>query len=336
VTYHRVFWLLPVPLCVAVAGAGAFARLRVRFPPTLALLLTAAVVSAFYVIAVDRLVLSEANDATLVYPPALKLPPAALAGAQAFCVWAPRGTHVLTPLAVAQQLPVLHGCGYPLMAGDRWLNASAQDRQTRSAVTSIVDSRTDITKERSSWFLEQLKHYQIDAVFLDKEAARNARTKSLLRLADFERVAEVDWNAISVRTRSTTSAQYDLVARAVCKGAGNTESVLAPFGVARALDARHCVRNLSSPAHFPQASVDDADEVLRLERLTFSATDLRSPDQSWLRAALDTRSVSLVVLGPATARSRRVRTVLVDLGFQRVRVTEGHQLWRRALPSSPQ
>lgn len=325
-TYHRVFWLLPVPVAVALVMAALREHVRERVPPAAAWAVVAVALLAFYVLAVARPVISEANQAKLVFPPELKLPARARLIAQAVCRWAPRGQHVLAPPAVSQQLPIIHRCGHPLIAADRWLSTTSADLEARLELSSYVDGAAEVPAGRRKWFLDALDRYHVDAVLVSKDAIRNARLKSLLRLADFEHVEVVDWDHLFVRTLAATQSDDVAVARAVCSQKTPAARVLAPFGVSRAVAEQRCAYAVASPAALDRATTAEAEQLLALERVTSSAGD--PPDQAWFAAAIEANAVDTIVLAPSSVR-RELRILLERVGLRRQTVVAGHHVFRK-------
>jgi hypothetical protein len=196
-----------------------------------------------------------------------------------------------------------------------------------------VGEPIDVPRDKAAWFVDALRRYHIDSVVLSKDAVRNARTKSLLRVADLVKVGVVDWDFIYSRTSTATHAQNDVIAALLCRTVQKSQTVLAPFGVASALDERACVGNLSSPRCLTHEPPDRAEEILDLERLTYVEADLARGQRRWLRDALDRHAVSIVVLRPAPARNLELRAALNELGFRKLRAVEGHTLYQRTLPA---
>jgi len=283
-------------------------------------------------VAVDRLVVSEGNGAKLHFPPMLKLPPHARAVAESVCKFARKDNCVLASQAVSQQLPIIPGCGYPLIAADRWLSAPPEETANRNDLVRRVSEPGDIQPDKAGWFLDSLASYGIDAIVLTKEATDSARTKSLVRMADFEHVAVVDWEHIFVRTRSERYEQHRRVVSRLCDFGGPDVAVLAPFGVSNLLDERGCAKAVASMRTYRGASGRAAEEVLNLERYTYLTGDLPPAADAWMRRALDAHAVTIVVLAPPAMVNRRLRVLLAQTGFRKIAFLEGHSILRRTLP----
>lgn len=332
-TYQRIFWLLPVPLAVGLSFAWLFGVLRERLPTLAASALTLLALGGFYGIAVDRLVISEANAAKLHFPPVLKLPPHARLVAKAVCKLAPKDKCVLASAGVSQQLPIIPGCGYPLIAADRWLSASLAEVHNRTSLVKLVDEPGDITPDRASWFLDALETYGIDAIVLTKDANDSARTKSLVRMADFEHVAIVDWEHVFVRTRSERYEEHRRVVTRLCDLGGPEVAVLAPFGVSNLLDERGCAQAVASVRAYRGAFGEAAEGLLKLERYTYLTGDLLASADTWMRQALDAHAISIVVLAPPAMVNRRFRVLLAQAGFRKIAFVNGYSILRRPLPA---
>jgi len=327
-TYHRVLWLLPIPIALAVCATRLFAWSKSRFSLASACALSAAALGVFYLVTTERLVIGEANSGKLQLLPALKLPPRAHKIAQEICKWAPTGKRVLASQAVLQQLPTLHRCGYPLLAADRWLLATEQDEAARIELIGFVDKAGEIPRERGAWFIDALQRFRIDAIVLSQEASRNARTKSLVRLAGFERIGEVEWEQMYVRVRAQTHAKSMRIALAACEVSGPSGHVLAPFDVSAAIAETRCAHAPAAPAGLRPAPLDDP-ELLDLERLTYMASDLPASRGGWLRDAVASHAIDTVVLSGQGTKNRRFKALLAGLGFRKAQVVRDHSVFRK-------
>jgi hypothetical protein len=337
-TFYRFFWLLPLPIMLGTTFAGGLDALRARFAPRrwLALGLALLPLAGFYAVATERLVISEANEAKLVFPPRVKLWARALQVAEEVCRIAPAGKHVLASQGVLLELPTIHHCGHPLIADPRWLSMSVQDEEIRSTLVRYVGEPGDIPAEKAGWFLEMLRWYDLDVVVVSKEAQQNARAKSLVRAADFEKVATIDWDQIYARTSAATRDKYDAVAAAICKASrgGPGASALAPFGLSRTLAARGCVQAVAAPARWLGANKHEIDDVLRLERFTYLDSDATAKDHAFVLSQISARRIEIVVLNTPALGNKHFKAMLKQLGFRSVQVVAGHTILRRTLPAA--
>jgi hypothetical protein len=279
-------------------------------------------------------VISEANRAKLVFPPGVKLWAHAYGVAGEVCKLAPTGTHVLASRAVLQQLPTIHGCGHPLIADPRWMTASDEDEQARLQLAQYVGDAGDIPLDRSRSFLDALSHYDVDVVVVSKAAQPNTRTKSLVRMAGFEKAATVSWEQVYVRTTAATRQKYAQLAELSCKSlrGGKQSALLAPFGVAAAVHQLGCARSIAAPAWLRSAPDDELDTALRLERLTYMEADARDDEVAWIAAEIDRRGTEIVVLNAPALANKRFKSVLRELGFRAAKSMHGHTIARRTLP----
>ena len=331
-TYQRIFWLLPVAVGTGVCCGVLFCRLRVRFEVATSLSLSLAALAAFFAVATQRLVVSEANQAKLQFPPALKLWTRARSEAEAICHWAPAGDYVLASQAVSLQLPMLRACGYPLATFDRWLSAPEPEKQTRNDLVRLVDERQDIAIDKVPWFIGALARYHVDTVVLSREAARNTRVKAMIRLADYERVAAFDWDQIFVRTRPATRAEYESVGRNVCENSPRDGNVLASFGVSAVLERRKCMPAVAAPARVLGASRAEFDDLLTLERVVYMASQPSAASRAQVGASIDRRRISVVVLSEQAKGNKWLKASLAKRGFRKARGVKGYSVLERVLP----
>jgi Family of unknown function (DUF6077) len=330
-TYYRLFWLLPVPLAVASCAVSLYCFLRARTRAWAAAAVFAAALAGFYGVAVGRLVISEGNRAKLQFPPGLKLWAHAHGVAEEVCRFAPVGRHVLASEAVMLQLPTIHGCGHPLVAHERWLSSSEQDEQRRADLVRYVGDAGDVPLDRMQAFVDSLAYYQIDVVALSREGQVNARVKSLVRFAGFERVSDADWEQIYAQTRPSTRKKQQRVAATVCRHVttdGGTP-VLAPFGVSSALQKLGCARIVAAPQTMGSLTPQEFDDVLRLERGAYLATETDGADEAWLLAELNRRGIQVVVLSARAMGNRRFKAMLRVASFVPVQVVQAHTILRR-------
>jgi hypothetical protein len=330
--YHRIFWLLPVPIAFGSLCVSCYCELARRTAAMRALALTAAAVGLFFFAAVDRLVISADNGSKLALPPLLKLPRVAWAVSEEVCKLAPQGTYVLASQAVMQQLPIHHRCGHPLIAADRWIAASPEEIERRLHVTRYVDEAEDVALEDAVDFLDAVARYRIGVVVLSNEANRNSRAKSLIRMAGYEHLGVVEWEHVYVRTQPSRLEAFQRVVDSICELTQHDAAVLAPYGISRVLARKGCARPVASMTRFREASRFDAEEMLDLERLVHLERDLTKDRVDWFAGALDARKVRMIVLSAQAIGNDRVRGVLSKQGFKKARISENFTLYRRDLP----
>lgn len=333
-TYYRFFWLLPVPIMLGAIFASLWSWLTARLHSRPAAVTALAALVGFYALAVDRLVISDANQAKLIFPPPVKAWTHARLVAEEVCRTAPAGQHVLASKAVLLQLPTIHGCGHPIIADERWLSAPAADEAMRSALVRHVGDVGDVAASKAFWFIDALRHYHIDAVVVSKEAQPNWRVKSLIRAAGFDKVATVDWEHVYVRARPETLREYDEIAAGSCQAVrtGPSSGVLAPFGVSDALSRRGCARAIAAPAQLREASDQDTEALLRLERLSFMQGDAKPAERAWILTELNRRGVEVIVLYAPALGNKVFKGLLRQLGFRSVENRAGHTIVRRKRP----
>jgi hypothetical protein len=329
-TYQRIFWLLPVAIGLAACCGSLFGQLSKRFTQPASLALSLAALAAFFAVATQRPVLSAANQAKLEFPPAVKLWPHARSEAEEVCRWAPEGKYVLASQAVSLQLPILHGCGYPLATFDRWLTASEEEKQVRYELVQLIDDRTDISADKATWFIGELARHHVDTIVLSHAAAHNTRVKGLIRLADFERVAVFDWDQIFVRTRPATRLENEGVAREVCRNAPRDHGALAPFEITSVLERLGCTQPVTARKSVLSASESEFDDLLMLERVVYLESDLSKHEQAQVSASMQRRDIATVVMSKEAKGNKWLKTALNQLGFRKARSVSEYSIWTRA------
>jgi hypothetical protein len=332
-TYARVFWLLPVAVGLGTNCAALFSALRAKRGPFASAALSLAAAAVFLAVATDRLVISQANQARLQFPPALKLWPHARAEAEAVCRYAPEDTCVLASQALSLQLPIMHRCGYPLATFDRWMSVSPAEFAKREELVQLMTQREDLPASKAQWFVAALARYRVGTIVLGHEAVHDTRMKALIRLANFERVAMVDWDQIFTHPDASKSAAYERVAREVCRLAPRSHAVLAPFGVAAAVARRKCVPVLTEPKRVLKAPAGALDELLDLERYVASASEAPREVQQ-VESALSRHDVATVVLGPLGKSNKWWKAILAARGFRKVQGAGEYSIMTRPIESA--
>jgi hypothetical protein len=335
-TYHRLFWILPVPLASGLLAAGLFARLRRAQPLPIAAALTVAALGAGYGVGVQRLLLTGANRVRFVFPPALEVGVRARQVARAACDIAPPGTYVLASPSVSEQVAILPGCGHALIAAERWMLAPRVDREARVRLARYVSSDSDVALADAPWFLASLDHYSPRAVVLLEEALRNRRLKLLLRLAGYEKVAVAADHHVFARRSVWQVRQDRKTAAQLCARAGKGSTLLVPFGIAAALERRGQCRTLlavqAARSHFD----GEADALGQLERLIASPSIFEEGEAAALRSALLRHDVRGVVLGAEAVGNTTVKQLLADTHYRQVGNIDGYRLFLRSTPAAPE
>jgi hypothetical protein len=243
---------------------------------------------------------------------------------------------VLASQAVSQQIPILPHCGYVLLAADRWLSASEDEKLNRNALVRLVEQPVDIAPEKAIWFLDALAHYGISCIVVGKEAHGSARTKSLVRMTGFEHADVADWEHIYVRTRRARRDEYRRVVKRICDLGDSKIIVLAPFGVSRMVEDRGCATVVASEHVYRGATAPEAEESLKLERYTSVAGDLLPSDDARLGRRLDEHRISLIVLSRSAMGNRRLRVFLAKKGYHRIAFMDGYSILQRVPVATPQ
>jgi hypothetical protein len=338
--YHRVMWALPIPYAVALCASAIFERSRAALTarptlgPTLRSALAFAVMLAaliaFTAFSVERFLVSDANGTTLIFPPALKLAPLNRKVALDVCQRAGTGTHILGSLQLMQQLPIVPGCGAPLFTDPRWVAGPAEESAARAELAAYMGSR-DVPVTRARWFYDAIERYAPKVAVVTREGARNVRTKSLLRLAGYERAAsKLQWDLIYVRGDARGRQKRERIASDACRVLAPGSVVLAPFALSSGLSAQGCVRAVAVPAAL-DASAASIDQLFLLERMVQFGDPLPGGSAS-LDRALRERSVEAVVFSRTAKGQRDLLEELQALGFRRRGGITDHVVLERAGP----
>lgn len=190
-TYERVFWLLPIPIALGLCASGTAAWLRGRLGGTGATLAAALASCALLGVATERLVLSEANSASLRLPPVLKTSERLRRVASEACRLAPEGRAILASEPISRQVAMQHRCGHPLIAGMRWMRAPLVEERRRTKMQRYVTEIADVSPENASLFGERLVEYAIAVVVMTPAGMANRPIKEELRARGFEKAAMV-------------------------------------------------------------------------------------------------------------------------------------------------
>ena len=334
-TYHRLFWLLPIPLASGLAAAGLFDRLRRSQPQAIAAGITLAALGAGYGLGVQRLLLSEQNRVRFAFPPALEVGVRAREVAVAACELAPPGTYILASPSVSEQIAILPGCGHPVIAAARWMLAGRDDRAQRERLVHFISGDEDLPLEEAGWFLASLDHYAPRVVVLLQEALRNRRVKLLLRLAGYEKVATAaEHNVFTLRSPWQAKQDRKTVSE-LCARAGKGAVMLAPFGMSAELERYGKCRPVFAVRAARRSFDAEADALAQLERLIATPSTFEPGDAQALHAALLRHDVRAVVVSVPALGNGPIKDVLAELHYRMVATLSDHKLYLRAAPAGP-
>jgi hypothetical protein len=321
-TYHRLFWLLPIPLCFGIVAGELFAAQRER--PRAAAALAFGAVAVLLAVCTQRLVLSESNNVRLVYPPALKIGPRARGAARAVCEHLQHGEYVLASSSVSEQVATIRRCGHPLLTVARWMNAPAEEIAQREELARYVSTHDDVPVERAQWFLQALARYRPKVVVMLEEAMKNRRTKLLLRWAGYEKVTQAEGNHVWVGISAWRKSEHERVALDTCQKTPPGTVVLAPFGVSHAIRQRGCAKTLFEAGMSYDARLD---AIAQFERMLTSQSELSPEEAAALRALLAREHVGVVVVAPQGMGNGDLRVLLRDLDYRNLRGKGGHRVF---------
>lgn len=323
-TYHRLFWLLPIPLAFGIAVAELWLRARSRLQPLPAAAFACGAAIVLLALCTQRLVVSEANHVRLVYPPALKIGPKARRAARAVCEHVSQGEYVLASSSVSEQVAAIRECGHPLLTVTRWMSAPQQELRERAELASYVGTGPDVPLARAQWFVEKLARYRPKAVVTLGEAMKNRRMKLLLRWAGYDKMEQVEGIHIWLRLSKVRKAEYERIALDVCQKVPRGAIVLAPFNVSRELASNGC----ATPLYRVQERYDAAvDANAQLERVLSTPGELTGDDATQFRAMLLRERIGAIVLAPLGMGNAQLRTLLRDLAFQNLRGKGGYRVF---------
>jgi hypothetical protein len=187
-TYWRVFWLLPVPLLVALALTAPLELVPHRAAGA-AVALAAAIV---LFVALPAVPTWSARNFVHVGPPQWKIPPAEKAAARALIALAPPGATVLAATSVSRWLPAFEDAPVPLVARHLDLtilrgHLSDAEIARRDELASLVSGQRR-PPEAGALLASAIEGYPLAAVCLDGRALdwpelRAALERSPLALA---------------------------------------------------------------------------------------------------------------------------------------------------------
>jgi len=191
-TYWRVFWLLPVPLLVAVALTAPLESSR--GPRWTRGLLSALLAAGFLLLGPRIQTLSAKNDVRLAWP-ARKVPRPAFAAAVALVAETRAGAFTLAPVDVAPWIPTLHGHPVPLVVRPLYLrllggslDEDEIEQRQRLALIVSAGSRTANRSTVESGMRTAIEFYGLQSVCLEQGAQCAVEVRRALRSAGFELV----------------------------------------------------------------------------------------------------------------------------------------------------
>ncbi len=199
-TYWRVYWMLPLPLLVAVVLSWPRVGLR---PVSLGAAASAILALGLLGLAPRAATWSEENGVH-VGAPGWKLPPDAGGAAQRVVALAPPGSAVLTPTAVARWVPVQHDHPHPLVVREIYLTAlrdqlSVEEMERRTTLAQIVSGRRP--PGDGAVLADALERYPLHVVCLAPRAAQQPVLQRVLRQSPLELMAREDGYEVWARPR---------------------------------------------------------------------------------------------------------------------------------------
>jgi len=190
-TYWRVFWLLPLPVLVAVLLGALLARPEWRErrwkAPCLSLVATAAVL----LWAPATHTLSSVNRVRLDWP-GWKIPPTILDAARTAAEHAQPGAAVLAPRVVAPWIPTLHQHPQPIVVRIEYLpllsgHLDEQELTRRVQLIRLVSGESR-PPHADALLEEAIREYPLEVVVLSREALRWSDLPRTLERAGLARV----------------------------------------------------------------------------------------------------------------------------------------------------
>ena len=168
-TYWRVFWALPIPVSIALAGVALRGALERRFGGVVATTLGTAALVAFLVVVPSQSTLSSANRVRMASP-GLKVP-APYRVARAVVRHAPPQSLVLAPKGVSAWLPTFRGYVHPVLVKPKWLR-DVDARREREGLQRCVANKPP-EKCGTPWFERTLDRLGVAGVVAsDRHRAR--------------------------------------------------------------------------------------------------------------------------------------------------------------------
>ena len=181
-TGQRTMWIAPVPAALALCAVAVIPSAARRVHYLAAVATTVAALSLLFALVPTRWVLSRDNNVVYHWPPQPKVPSRSFSAARRVQEILPPESHVLAPEVVSWYLPTLHHHPYPVLANAKYMRTPQADREFRQQLVRWVDKKhaTPMTPEEESTFREGLRHYDVDAVVVTREAI-NPRLRRLIK-----------------------------------------------------------------------------------------------------------------------------------------------------------
>ncbi|MBN1655040.1 MAG: hypothetical protein JXA30_14825 [Deltaproteobacteria bacterium] len=326
-TYERIFWLLPIPIALGVWCTDLFILLRKQSRAWIALLFVIVILTTYYVVSTERMVISRANASSIVFPPAVKMWQTDREVAQRVCHYVQNDEYVLAPKGISTQLVTLSHCGIPLISEMRWMGENLSEERRRNRLVAYV-SRADLGLDRTEEFFEYLKKYRIAVVVTTKRQYRRPWLRELLAQAGYRKIESIRGFRILIYDEfgpSWTLLRAQRVAKAACNRAPKDGYVLAPFGISRHMVAvKECARPLID-AHSSKSNERLSEKQLhRLDDLVSRPEDLRKREVKWVKSALEAYEVGETVLFNRAFPNERFKALLYELGFIDKGIIDNH------------
>ncbi len=182
-TYWRVFWVLPLPLLLALCltaplgwwGEGWPARRRWQ---------TSLWIGAAFLLLVPRWTWQQQR--TRFTLPGLRVPPV-YALAKEMAAVSPPGSHVLAPFEISAWLPTFLDHPYPLVTRPSYLSAvfAAKERRQRNWLTALVTRPPGDNRLRLRLFEEAIEHYDLQAIAVRTNLPHLKSLEAIMRQRGF-------------------------------------------------------------------------------------------------------------------------------------------------------
>jgi len=182
-TYWRVFWVLPLPLLLALCltaplgwwGEGWPARRRWQ---------TSLWIGAAFLLLVPRWTWQQQR--TQFTLPGLRVPKV-YAFAKEMATVSPPGSQVLAPFEVSAWLPTFLDHPDPLVTRPSYLSAvfAAEERHRRNRLTALVSRSLNDNRLRLRLFEEAIELYQLQAIAVRSDLPHLKSLKAIMRQQGF-------------------------------------------------------------------------------------------------------------------------------------------------------
>lgn len=322
-TYQRIFWILPVPVALGICCTGLFYLVRKKTRFWIAVSVVLVTLFTYYYVATERLVISRANHAKFVFPPAVKMWPRDREVALRVCKYASNDKYVLAPKPISNQLVSISKCAVPLMSEMRWMNQSRKEERWRNRMVASVGTR-GIPLDQTAMFFEMLEKYKISVVVTTKKQYRNLWLHELLQQAGFRRVDSILGYRILLRESGGEPWALQRarnVARSTCRRVRGATTILAPFGISRHIEMLNgCPKPLISSQPEKDGLRISIDDRKRLDGLVSRKGDLRKKEIEWFTKTIEENEVGAVVMFSRADSNKRLKKALrkLDFVFQKI------------------